>query len=288
MDKKIIAVIVLTFLVTVGACSATENAKTCGPDKNLQAPQPRQVKADPVDAVLKQLNNKTLQLKSYQAQLEYKFTQPLLESEALRKGILYYAKFGKKSKLRINFQTLKQDDEKEQKYIEHYIVLDGNLLTGADYKLEGFWLVHINHQIEEIKYYQLTKPHEPNKPADVFELASKKLPLIGFTKIENLKKQFEITLIEQKKDKPTSFIQLHLKVKPNSTYKDDYVCLDFWIDKKLCLPTKVVAVSTEEDVYEIKFLKPKVNKKIDKRVFELKIPKGFGEPEIIPLKKKNT
>jgi hypothetical protein len=49
----------------------------------------------------------------------------------------------------------------------------------------------------------------------------------------------------------------------------------------------VVAISTEEDIYEIKFLRPKLNKKINEDVFKYKIPKGFGEPEIIPLKKKS-
>ena len=195
--------------------------------------------------------------------------QPLLESEALRKGVLYYAKFGKQSKMRVNFETLKQDDEKEQKYIEHYI-------------FDGIWLTHINYQIKTVRRYQVA---EPNKPVDAFDAAGKNLPIIGFTKIDDLKKQFEVKLVEQKKDKPESFIQLHLKVKPDSIYKDDYISLDLWIDKELGLPAKEVAVSTEEDIYEIKFLKPKLNKKINKEVFEYKIPEGFGEPEIIPLKK---
>jgi len=42
-----------------------------------------------------------------------------------------------------------------------------------------------------------------------------------------------------------------------------------------------------EDIYEIKFLKPRINRKIDAKVFNFKIPKGFDEPEIIPLKKKD-
>jgi hypothetical protein len=83
-------------------------------------------------------------------------------------------------------------------------------------------------------------------------------------------------------------IQVHLKVKPNSIYKDDYISIDFWIDGKLDLPAKIIAVKSEPeppfgDIEEIKFLNPKVNKDIDKKVFELKIPKGFGEPEILPL-----
>ena len=115
--------------------------------------------------------------------------------------------------------------------------------------------------------------------------------MIGFTKIEDLKKQFQITLVEQKKSEPEDFIQIHLKVKPNSVYKDRYIFIDFWIDKKLGLPAKIVAVSTEpanepaeqKDILEIKFLKPKVNRKINEKVFNFKIPKDFGEPEISPL-----
>jgi len=145
---------------------------------------------------------------------------------------------------------------------------------------------------------------EPNQPVDAFELVSENFPIIGFNKIEDLKKQFEIKLVdstspstvssgqsncspqvEQEQGVPNGFIHLHLKVKPDSIYKDDYTSVDFWIDRKLYLPAKIVAVSIEEDIYRIKFLDAKVNEKIDKEVFEFKIPEGFGK-EIIPLKKK--
>ena len=271
MSKVSISTIVFVLLLTVGDCSAAKCASNCE-SQNIR--ECSQTKPDPVDAVLNQLNAKTRALKSYQCLTEYKTIQPLLESEALRKGTLYYAKFGEKSKLRINFKTLKQDDEKEQKYLEQYI-------------FDGRWLTQINYQIKAVRKYELT---EPNKPVDAFDVASNNIPLIGFTKIENLKKQFDITLVDQKKDKTPTFFQLHLTVKPNSTYKDDYSSLDFWIDKKLGLPTKIVAVSTEpehpfEDIYEIRFLKPQINKKIAAKIFDFKIPRGFGEPEIIPLKK---
>ena len=40
---------------------------------------------------------------------------------------------------------------------------------------------------------------EPNKPMDAFVLASRNLPIVGFAKIEDLKKQFDIKLVEQEK-----------------------------------------------------------------------------------------
>ena len=97
-----------------------------------------------------------------------------------------------------------------------------------------------------------------------------------------MKKQFEIKLVKQKKGKA----QLHLKVKADSIYKDDYTSIDFLVDRELYLPAKIIAVSTEEDIYEIKLLDARVNEKIGKEVFEIKIPKGFGE-EVVPLKKKD-
>ena len=252
MHKKIITKTVFILLLMVSTCWAGG----CG--KNLAASQPEE-ETCPVEAILKQLNEEALELKSYQCRIEYLFSQPVLESQTLRKGVLYYAKSDGKSKLRINFQTLKQDDEKEQKYIEQYI-------------FDGVWLTQIDYQIKEVKLYQQA---EPNEPVDAFELASRNFPIIGFSKAEDLKNQFEIKLVEQQGGEAENFARLHLKVKTDSIYKDDYTSIDFWIDKKSGLPAKIVAITTEEDIYEIKLLKAKVNKKLNKKVFEVKIPKGF-------------
>jgi len=236
-------------------------------DRADVAAQSEAVDTNSVEAILTQLKQKTTNLTSYRAELEYRFKQPLLESETLRKGVLYYQKSDEKSMLRVNFQTLKQDDEKERKYSEHFI-------------FDGIWLIRIDYQIKKAERRQLA---EPNKPADPFELASRDLPVIGFTKIEDLKKQFEIKLVQQNKDEAKTSFHLHLKVKPDSTYKD-WPAIDLWIDKKSYLPAKIIALTTEEDIYEIKFLKPMVNKKIDAKVFKFDIPKDFTI-EIIPLKK---
>jgi len=262
MNKQIITKIVFVLLGTAGICWAGCSVKTT-------CVEPKDKRANPVDVVLTQLSRRTKQLKSYEAQVEYTFIQPVFESTTLRKGVMYYAKSGKKSKLRMNFRTLKQDDEEEQKYREEFI-------------FDGVWLTRINYQIKQVSMHQMA---EPNKPMDAFELAGRNLPIVGFAKIEDLKKQFDIKLVEQRRNEQENFIHLNLKVKSDSVYKDDYVSIDFWIDKKLGLPAKINALSTEEDIYQIRLLKPKVNKRMDKKVFEFKVPRGFGK-EIIPLKKK--
>ena len=263
MNKKIVAKVVIFLLCTVNTCLAV------GCTGNLGGSQLKRCDINSVDGILRNLSQSTAELKSYQCRIEYKFSQPLLESETLRKGVLYYQRCDGKSALRINFQTLKQDDEEEQKYIEQYI-------------FDGVWLTHIDYQIEQVKRYQQA---EANEPVDAFDLVSRNFPIIGFSKVEDFKKEFDIGLVEQQGGGVKDFVHLHLKVKADSIYKDDYTSIDFWIDKELGLPAKIVATSTEEDIYEIKLLGAKVNEGIDKKVFEVKIPKGFGV-EIIPLKGK--
>lgn len=263
MSKRAIANILLVVLPTLSCCSAANSPA------DLAHRQHKAADVKSLDVILKQLTRSAAELKSYQCRIEYLFSQPLFESQTLRIGRLYYQKCGRESKLRINFQTLKQDDEKERKYVEHYI-------------FDGVWLTHIDYQIRQVTKKQLA---EPNQPIDTFELASENFPIIGFNKTEDLKKQFEIKLIEQKQDEPNDFILLHLKVRPDSIYKDDYTSIEFWIDRKLYLPAKIIAVSTEEDIYQTRFLDAKVNEKIDKQVFEFRIPQGFSR-ETIPLRKK--
>ena len=298
------AVIILSAMVSncwAGCCART-----------IELQCRKEVTPDPVDEVLEQLRRKTAELQSYQCFVEYEVNQPTFESRTLRKGLLYYRKAGKDSALRMNFETFKQDDEKEEKYIDQYII-KGDWLTKIDYPFDGIWLTHIDHQLKTVECHQLAEPNDSNEPldsnesTDAVDLVTRNFPLVGFSKIEDLKKQFQINLVEQKGPPPVipakpvlsnaegaqnhEFVQLHLKVKPDSVYKDDYTAIDFWIDKKLGLPARIIALATAEDaniepdIYEIKFIKPKINEKMDEKVFGIKIPKGFDKPQIFPLKK---
>ena len=42
------------------------------------------------------------------------------------------------------------------------------------------------------------------------------------------------------------------------------------------MPAQIVAVITEEDISQVKLLKPQVNIKLKKGIFDFKIPKGFA------------
>jgi len=218
---------------------------------------------------LKKLRQKTKQLESFKCSIEYLSRQPLLESQTLRKGEMYYRRFEEKSKLRINFSTLQQDDYKEQKYREEYI-------------FDGVWLTHLDYQIESARLIQQA---EPNEPVDAFELAKRNFPMIGFSRIEDITREFEVGPAEEVKKGDKNYIKFHFNVKPDSRYKDEYKTVDLWIDKKLELPSRISAVTIEEDIYEIFLKDAQVNVVIDPRLFDVKIPKHFGQPEVIPFEK---
>jgi len=235
------------------------------------AASPPATASDPnaADKVLKDLEAKANELKSYQVNVDYLFKQPVLESQQRRTGVLYYARYDKESFLRTDFNTLQQDEEKQQAYKQQYI-------------FDGVWLLEVDYRLETATRRQLV---EPNQPLDAFALASKHLPVLGFSKAQDLRRQFEIQLVADPQADANAPQHLHLKVKPDSVYKDDYVTIDLWIDRKVGLPARVEAVTPEEDVYEIKLADPKVNAPLDRKLFQADIPRNFSV-EVVPLAKK--
>jgi len=242
-----------------------------GADGNAAAPAcPTAADPNALERTLQDLQDRAAELKSYQVNMDYVFKQPLLESQQRRTGVLSYAKLDDKSFLRIDFRTLQQDDEKEQTCVQQYL-------------FDGVWLLEIDHQLKTVTRRQLT---ETDKPLDAFSLASQHVPVLGFSKVEDLRRQFDIELVPAPPAEPAPRPHLHLKVKPDSVYKDDYVTIDFWIDRQVGLPAEVKAVTPEDDVYEIKLLNPKVNTDLGRKQFQLEIPRsGFSE-QVIPLARK--
>ncbi len=280
MNRRVI-IIVLAFF----AVSALAHAATCKPDKSSCPSTPKKIAktcpqdandtqqsipTDEIDNILLRLRGQTGQLKTYQAEIHYLFIQDpeYLDSQTLRKGQLYYKLDKSGSRLRVRFETLKQDDGQDEKYVEDFI-------------FDGVWLTRIDYQLEKVDFYQQAPE---GKPIDVFEFISHRFPLIGFTKTEHLRRQFHITLVPQKEPKSNAPIGLRLIPKKDSAYKDDYKSINFWIDKKTFLPAKLGATSTEGDIFDIELLDIKVNKKIKNAVFKLETPKHFSQNRA-PLKK---
>ena len=251
MKTKKLIVLILTMLL-ISACYAT--------DCNRPAPCPAEKKTM-VESILNKLNEKAADLKTYQAKIQWTNTQPLFETVTIRKGNLYYLKDPNNSKLRINFETLKTDDSKEQMHRE-------------DFLFDGVWLERIDYENKTVSFNQLA---HANAPVEPFEMVSRYFPILGFSGTEDLKKQFTIEYIEPEEkahDLPTL---LCLTPKPDSRYKDDYTQIDFWIDEETNLPVKIITNSNETDIFEISFSDIKINKKLKSNIFKVEKLPGFSE-----------
>ncbi len=200
---------------------------------------------------------------SYQAKIKYLFIQDpeLLDSKTLRNGRLYYQKDTDGSRLRIQFDTFQQEDAPEEKRIEQFF-------------FDGFWLTRIDYSLEKADFYQKARP---GKAMDVFEFLSGNFPIIGFTRTENLSKDFEIVRVKEESTDPNRPVHLLLTTKPQSRFKEQYSRIDFWMDPKQYLPRRILTTSTEGDIYDISFLEPVANKKIEKAIFTIEIPAHFSQ-----------
>lgn len=222
-----------------------------------------------VEAILDRLEAKVTGLNFYECKLDYVFKQPLLESQTRRKGTLHYAKFGDRSFLRVDLNTLQYDDEKEQKHKEQFL-------------FDGIWGTYVDFQSESVQRQQVA---EPNAPVDAFSLVSRRVPVLGFSKVDEFRKEFEIERLPETGPEPSAFHTLHMKVKPDSVYREDYLTIDMQVDKKRGLPTSIVAITTEQqDVHEIRLANPKINQAIPRKRFDIEIPRDFSI-ETVPLER---
>ena len=257
LAKATLAAAVL-MLATAGLFASHDPPAGCGERKCKQAPV-----SNTLDSTLKKLRNRAAGITSYQAKLDYLFIQDpeLLDARTTRTAVLYYTRNKQGSKLRINFDTISQDDEKPREYLEQIL-------------FDGVWLTKIDYQLKTIDSYQQTPQ---DAPIDAFEFISRNFPIIGFAPTQDIRKHFFISQPDPTPADANDLIYLELKVKPDSSYKDDYTRIDFWINKTTFLPARVRAFSTEEDVYDIQLLDTKVNKNLKNTVFKLETPKDFSQ-----------
>jgi outer membrane lipoprotein-sorting protein len=255
-----------------GSCGQTQAAKPQQSDVNsVPAAQVKtEARADPnrinpaseLGQLLAKINTATKAIQSCQAAVDYLFVQEpeLLDSRTLRKGTLYYQKNGKGSKLRLNFDSIKQDEGDPQKKSEQYV-------------FDGVWLTKIDYALRQIDQYQQAPI---DKPVDVFDFISRHFPIVGFSGTDVLEKQFFIHLITASEDE-SKLIHLELKVRPNSVYKDDYTQIDLWINRDNYLPAKMATVSVQGDIYEINLSKMELNKSLPDKVFAIETPADFSK-----------
>jgi outer membrane lipoprotein-sorting protein len=255
-------------LAATPGCSQSENASAQEPalEKDGENSGHREI-----EKKLQKMHDATAKLKSCQATVSYLFIQDpdLLDSKTIKTGTLYYHKSGDRSRLRIRFDEMKEEDFEPEKRREEFL-------------FDGVWLTRIDFKLKQID--RLQKAPE-DSPMDVFELISHNFPLIGFSDIKELTKDFDIQLPKDTDSKHDCF-NLLLTVKKGSKYENEYSKIDFQADGKTFMPQRIVAYSSQGDIYDIKFSVLELNKKLKNSVFTIETPSDFRE-NIEPLNEKS-
>jgi hypothetical protein len=254
---------VLFLLASTACLRAEETSMTCCTNEPNSPEKP-----NPLQAIMTSMHEATQKLVSAQSDLSYLTIEDpdLLDSRILRTGTLYYLKEQQRSLLRIHFKDLKQDDfEPEPRHDE--------------YLFDGVWLTRIDYKLEQIDSFQQAPE---DKPVDVFELIRHNFPLVGFSDINTLDKDFEISLAQTPED-PNDTIHLLLTTKKDSPFSEEYTKIDFWVNNTYYLPHRILAHSVQGDIHDITFGRLQINKNLEKAVFTIEKPSGFRK-NIEPLK----
>lgn len=261
--KKYISLFVFSVWLnsfTLAAMPCCTNSEKPPTQSSACEKQPPQRGTEEIEQILSKMHDATSQLKSCQSKISYLFIQDpdLLDSKTLQSGMLYYQKNDDRSQLRIRFDDLKQDNFEPENRREEFL-------------FDGIWLTRIDFKLKQVDRYQ--KAPE-DKPIDVFELISHNFPLVGFSDIDNLRKDFDVQ-IPEKDNESNSSIQLLLSVKKGSQYENEYKKIDFKADSQTYMPLHIIAYSSQGDIYDIKFTEFEINKKLKKSVFTVETPSDF-------------
>ena len=248
-------VVFIVLMTQVAGCLAAT------PDPN----QPVDPSTLSLEQIVQHVQTAGRKLTTYRADLVYEVNQPELETCMIRTGSMMARRDPNQSWLRVEFDTLQQDDLPREQAKEVFV-------------FDGIWLTDLNYDAKSVTQRQMTPV---DKPTDAFELASQSMPLIGFTDMKELTEHCDLARIELT-DHP-QWVGLLLKVKPESDYSKDYTQLTFEIDPVHWLPAKVVALAPVGDIHTIEFKSPQLNGPIEKTAFLVQTPAGFGKPEVIPL-----
>jgi len=242
------------------AAGGGQQAQT-GPAADTSQQAPAQSDAA-LQEILSKMHEATQRLKSVRGDIAYLTIEDpdLLDSRILRRGKLYYLKTDERSYLRIHFMDLKQDDFDAEPRRDEYL-------------FDGVWLTRIDYKLKQIDMFQQAPE---DKPADVFELIRHNFPLVGFNDVNALKEDFKIELAEPT-DKRGDTVHLLLTTRKESPFSEEYTKIDFWIDKDIYLPGRILAHSVQGDIHDIQFSSLQINKNLEKGVFTVEKPAGFRE-----------
>ncbi|MBN1764182.1 MAG: hypothetical protein JW860_02910 [Sedimentisphaerales bacterium] len=198
-------------------------------------------------------------MKSFQADMIFRQEDLMHETLTLRNGRLYYQVDKDIIKARIHFKDFRQEDLEDPDLAQ-------TVKFDEDYAFDGQWVTRRNERTKTLQMWEVSKDPR-NKEA--FRLGRGPFPLPFAIRKADVLQHFEVELLKPDENMPQSN---HLKLIPkkDSTYAEEYVRIELWIQKETSIP---IQISFEKDDYEITtvtWIKPTLDKNIKDSQFKLK------------------
>ena len=278
MIKRIFSLILILPLWFVSvctgqACCAAKAQVSCTPPK---ASVTSGAVLPEINNLLDRLEEAGDKLKSFQGRMRYELLQQIIDTQTVRNGKIYYRRGDGMVRARIHFADyLQQDLEDDEK--AKVVKFD------EDYVFDGLWVTRRNAQTKTIQSWEVSKKQ---RDTEAFRLGKGPFPLPFTIKKKDVLEHFEVTLVESDPKVPTIDQQAdHLRLIPKkqSSYAEDYIAMDLWIDIKTSLPSRI---SFEKDDYEVSTVtwsRIEIDKKIKDKVFQLKKAGKDWSVEEVPL-----
>lgn len=188
---------------------------------------PRDRSADQIDRILTQLEQRSDGLKDIRTKVVF--------VEEDRINLTVRKKFG---------EILFLITEPNPHFLIHFerTETDGLLGKREWYLFDGRWLYQAIERIQQVTKQEIAKPGEE---VDLFDLETAPFPLPFGQKKEDILTNFAVTLSPRAADDPENTDHLICIPKPQTRLHGKYDRLEFYIHRKLHLPSRVVVTKNE-------------------------------------------
>lgn len=273
--------IVAVFAAGIGAACAADDRATSQADDASGAPAkvqpttrpseaPQLSSGDPaVDAILDRLEAKGQAIKGLRCALTYRYVivDPVEDAQT-KEGELLFVR-----------------DEPNPKFLIHFnkIIADGIVSRRGEYFLfDGQWLTERHDKARTIQRRQIVREGER---IDAFKLGTGPFPLPFGQKREAILESFTVKAVKFELGDPRNSQHLRCVPRPATELARKYSRVDFYIDKRIDLPVRIVMVrNSDGNRIEVDFKQIDTDEAPAQSRFKIEVPDGFTEapPEFLP------
>lgn len=254
-----LAALSIALLAGAAGPALAQNAPLVNPVAPAQPPPA----AGPLslDGVLDMLDTSGQNLKSFTADVTLTEEDLGLALESTRLGKVWYQKLdGGDARFRVSF-TDRQDKKTTRKEPKDY-VLDKGVLTDRDHDKK----IEVRRQVVK-----------PGQKMDLLRLGEGPFPLPIGQKKEEVKKQFEASLVPAVKDDPPGTVHLLLKPIKGTRFARDFGSLDVFVDPRTRMPVRIDTLDPKGEKSKTTVLKNlAINPQLRDGDFQLPPARGEG------------